>query len=156
SASFSYPFPAVSGAMATVRAEASLSGDSSAIQLSGIAPGTANLALSLPMPSTAILPADLAKNIGTNTDFTWTSMTGTVYVLARHGPSGAPTYYVVPSATTARIPDLAGQGLGLPAASEYSWNVQAVGPWASVDELAGPTPNLPPGNTKFQGLTASR
>ena len=156
SASFTYPFPAVSGGTATVRAEASLSGDSSAIQLFGIAPGTTNLALNLPTPSTAILPADMAANVGTNTDFTWTSMSGTVYVLQIQGPSGAPSYYVITAATTARIPDLADQGLGLPAAGQYAWNVLAVGPWASVDEIAGPTPNQPPGNTKFEGLTANR
>jgi hypothetical protein len=156
SASFSYPFPAVSGASATVRAQASLSGDASEIQLFGIAPGTNNLALNVPTPSTATLPADMAANVGTNTDFSWTPMSGTVYVLQVQGPSGAPSYYVITAATTARIPDLAPQGLGLPAASQYSWNVLAVGPWASVDEIAGPTPNKPPGNSKFEGLTASR
>ena len=156
STSFSYPFPAVSGGTATLRAEASLSGDSSVIQLFGIAPGTTNLALNLPTPSTAILPPDMAANVGTNTDFTWTSMRGTVYVLQIQGPSGAPSYYVITDATTARIPDLADQGLGLPAAGQYSWNVLAVGPWANVDEIAGPTPNQPPGNTKFEGLTANR
>jgi hypothetical protein len=156
STSFSYPFPSGIGGTAMVTANASLSGTQVALSLSGIAPGTTNAVLDIPSPSTAVLPPDVGMNVGTTTDFTWTSMTGAVYILSVFGPTGAPSYHVFTTATTARIPDLGSEGLGLPPATQYAWTVVGLGPASSVDALAGPTSILPPGNTLFLSQAASR
>ena len=58
--------------------------------------------------------------------------------------------------TTARLPDLSAQGMGLPPAASYSWQVLAVGPHANLDSAAGPKSILPTGNTLTDAQTSSR
>lgn len=153
SGTFSYPFPDVGGATATLIATALYAGSNvSATVLAGISPGTANVVVDLPTPCTAVAPADHATNVGTTTDFTWTPMTGTVYVLLVLGSS---SYFVVTAATSARIPDLTAQGLGLSGA--YRWDVNAFGPVASVDDLAGAASmHLVGAGSYFGGTTSPR
>ena len=156
SGSFSYPFPDVSGATATLIATALYAGSNiSATQLAGISPGTTNVVVDLPTPCTAVAPADHATNVGTTTDFTWTPMTGTVYELYLLGFGTSPSYFVMTAATSARIPDLASQGLGL--SGSFSWNVNAFGPVASVDDLAGAAAmHLFGAGSYFAGTTSPR
>ena len=159
-ATFSYLYPNVTGGTAAVSAGGSnAGGDAVASQLSGIAVGTTNVSLVLPAPISAVLPADTATGIGTSTDFNWTASTGgnIVYILLiSAGGAGQPGFAVFTTGTTARIPDLSAQGLGLPAAANYSWTVLAVGPHASVDSAAGAKSILPTGNTLNQAQTNSR
>ena len=156
SGSFSYPFPDVSGATATLIATALYAGTNvSATELAGISPGTANVVVDLPTPCTAVVPADHATNVGTTTDFTWTPMTGTVYVLFLLGSGTSPSYFVFTAATSARIPDLSAQGLGLSGA--FRWDVNAFGPVASVDDLAGAAAlHLVGAGSYFGGTTSPR
>ncbi|HET9156836.1 MAG TPA: hypothetical protein VFN91_09235, partial [Myxococcaceae bacterium] len=157
--SFSYLYPNVTGATASIGATGSnAGGDAVAAQTSGIALGTTNVSIALPAPISAVLPANTATGIGTNTDFSWTAFAGgnAVYVLLISGPSGQPGYAVFTTATTARIPDLSGQGLGLPPAASYSWNVLAISPHSSVDSAAGAKSILPTGNVLVDAQTKSR
>jgi hypothetical protein len=157
STSFSYPFPGNTGGNATVAASASSAGGDVAVQqLKGIAPGTSNVSIAIPTPVSAITPADSGTGITTSTDFTWAPLTGGVHILEILGPGSSPSYYVFTAAATAKIPDLSGQGLGLPAATMYNWQVLAVGPWTSVDQIAGDTSILPTGNTLNESITANR
>ena len=154
-ASFAYPFPNVAGATATLVASAGDTGSSSysSAQLTGITPGTTNILVALPPAPTPVAPVDHTTGVGTTTDFTWTPVNGTVYVLLVIGPSA--WYVVVTSATTARIPDLSAQGLGL--SGKSSWNVNAYGPAGSVDELAGAAlQHLLGTDSYFGGTTAPR
>ncbi len=146
----------MSGATATLIATALYAGTNvSATQLAGISPGTANVVVDLPTPCTAVVPADHATNVGTTTDFTWTPMTGTVYVLFLLGSGTSPNYFVFTAATSARIPDLSAQGLGLSGA--FRWVVNAFGPVASVDDLAGAAAlHLVGAGSYFGGTTSPR
>jgi hypothetical protein len=126
-------------------------------QLRGIAPGTTNVSIAIPTAVTAISPADSGTGITTGTDFTWTPLTGGVHILEITGPGSSPSYYVFTTAATARIPDLSGQGLGLPAATAmYHWVVLGVGPWTSVDQVAGDSSILPTGNVLNESASADR
>jgi len=151
--SFSFPFPVVPGATATMVVLASLSGSQSSVTLSGIAPGTTNLDLQFRIPTTPISPLNQATGVGLATDFSWTSMPGTTYVLSVSAPAG-PNYHVVTAATSARIPDLTSQGLVLPKMVTYDWYVSAYGPSAAPDDLASPSAFVLSGNARFTGFSA--
>jgi len=53
------------------------------------------------------------------------------------GNSTSPTYFVFTTGADAKIPDLAGEGMGLPASASYYWHVDRFFPVASVDDAAG-------------------
>src|SRR5207245_6248907 len=52
------------------------------------------------------------------------------------GNSTSPTYFVFTTGADAKIPDLAGEGMGLPASASYYWHVERLFPVASVDAAA--------------------
>lgn len=140
SGTFRYPFPDVSGGTAMLVTSANYQGSNvSGVQLSGITPGTTNLVVEIRKPPTPVVPADHATGIGVTTDFGWTEMPGTTYELSISGPGSSPSFYVFTSATSGRIPDLTMHGLGLPAATKYTWIVNTFGPSSGVDDLAGPS-----------------
>ncbi len=156
---FSYLYPSITGATATVSARGSNAGnDQTTIQVSGIALGTTNVSIALPAPISAVLPADTATGIGTGVDFSWTALSGgnAVYIFQAQGPPGEPSYLVFTIGTSARIPDLTAQGLGLPSAASYSWGVVAVGPHPNLDSATGPTSVFPSGNTLVEAQTNFR
>ena len=163
--SFSYLFPNISGATAAIAAggatEAGGSPEATGLvsaEISGIALGTTNVALTLPTPISGILPADVATSVGTATDFSWTAVTGgnAVYLFEVTGAPTQVSYFVFTTATTARIPDLTAQGLGLPSGASYQWTVFAVGPHSSLDSAAGAKAYFPTGNARFTALTKPR
>ena len=158
SGSFSYPFPNVGGATASVIASAiNTFSNVSGLQISGITPGTANVVVQLAAPPTPGTPMDHATSVGTSTDFTWTPMPGTISVLGILGNGTSPTYYVLTAGASARIPDLSAQGLGLPPAAPYRWVMNAYGPLTSVDEMAGSASMYLSGSgSYFGGTTAPR
>ena len=53
------------------------------------------------------------------------------------GNSTSPTYFVFTTGADAKIPDLAAEGMGLPAGASYYWHVDRFFPVASVDDAAG-------------------
>jgi hypothetical protein len=163
--SFSYLFPNISGATAAVAAFGATEGaggpEATGIvtaEMSGIALGTTNVAFALPTPISGILPADAATSVGTTTDFSWTAVAGgnTVYLFELTGAPTQPSYVVFTTATTARIPDLTAQGLGLPSGASYLWTVFAVGPHSSLDSAAGAKAYFPTGNARFTAQTKPR
>jgi hypothetical protein len=155
SASFTYLLPNISGATGAVSATAQNGGlDSVSAVMSGLSlsQATTNVSLAIPSPASAMLPADVATNIGTTTDFSWTAVIGAnvVYLFQIFGPAGAPSYVVFTTATSARIPDLSAEGFGLASAHTYQWSVFAIGPHPSVDSAAGAKSYLPTGNSLVQ------
>lgn len=86
-------------------------------------------------------PPEGATNVSTDTEFTFNpSILGLHMLAATTGfgnDFGNPSFYVVTTATTIRIPDLSAYGLGLPSLVGYSWSIHAWGPFDSVDDMAG-------------------
>src|SRR5262249_2704485 len=155
-ARFELPFPVPADGTATGMAQASVDSNESRTWQSGISPGTTNVVLDLRVPDSLIAPPDQSTGVGLTTDFSWTSMADTTYVLALQGSAGKPSYYVVTGATSGRIPDFSSQGLGLPPAASYLWLVNAVGPSTGVDDLAGPMALDLPGNVHISGISTLR
>lgn len=155
---FNYVVPSGIGGTLSVTALGGQTGVALTIgQLSGIAPGATGANITLPTAAVPILPANAGTGINTSTDFTWTAFSGGIH-LVNIQPANAtdPAYFVVTSATTGRIPDLSGQGLGLPSGASYSWTVVAIAPYASLDELAGSGNLLPAGNPVYESVSATR
>lgn len=149
---FGVPIPSGVGATAVVTATADNGTEQSYAQVSGLAPGTSNVTLTLPSPASPTAPANGATGVDTSTAFVWIPLAGGVQVLALSGQGTDPTYYIVSGGTTVRIPDLSAQGLGLPAARTYDWFVVGFGPFASVDAFAAS--NISPPDA-FQTFSAN-
>jgi len=86
-------------------------------------------------------PAEGATNVTNDTEFTFDPSILGLHMLAATtgfgGSAGYPSFYVVTTATTIRIPDLSAYGFGLPPLVGYTWAVHAWGPFDSVDDMAG-------------------
>jgi hypothetical protein len=94
------------------------------------------------LPAAAAFTTPVAGDlVDLSTDFTYTAVPGAVYLLAfESGVRSEPQYYVVTRATTGRIPDLSWAGVPAPrwsGAIYYTASVSALGPFASVDDVAG-------------------
>ncbi len=70
----------------------------------------------------------------------------------------APTFYIITSGTTVKIPDLTSIGMGLLSDTDYVWSVRGIGPFASIDAFMTypvPVPPLnmvPPLEAAFPGF----
>ena len=122
--SFNYPVP--TGIDST--AWGMITGGATITQVSGIAAGSTGTSVNLLAPALQSTPVANATGVSTATDFTWTQLTGGLHFV-----------YLITTGTTGRIPDLGALGVVLPAATSYSWQIIAVGPWASIDDFAGGT-----------------
>jgi hypothetical protein len=142
---FSYAVPDGIGSTATVTASGMYPGSSGTFtRVSGLAAGSTGTTIDLLAPSLYSTPDADAAGVTTGTDFTWTPFPGSVYAVTFFSSvQGAPTYFVLTSATSVRIPDLSALGLALPAGTTYGWSIQPVSPWASVDEYAGGISGFP-------------
>lgn len=139
SVGFAFPFPSGIGASALVYAAASDGTSTTEAQSAALPAGTSNATVTLPSPALPTAPASGATGVGTSTDLVWSPVAGAVYEVVLTGSGTDPVYVLLTSSTTARIPDLSAQGLGLPSARSYSWTVNALGPLTSVDALASPS-----------------
>jgi len=133
---FGFPIPSGIGASAVVSASASDGTAITAAQSPGLAPGTSNATLTLPSPALPTAPVNGATGVDTSTNFVWTPVVGGVQIALISGQGTDPVYVIVSGGTTARIPNLSAQGLGLPSGRTYTWGVTALGPFASIDAFA--------------------
>ena len=101
----------------------------------GITPGTSAVTVPFQTPQTLLSPPDLATGVDTSTEFSWTpSDQGiTLFILA----GGQTEIVVFTGRTTAHLPDLSAYGVTLPATTPITWAAWSIGPWSSVDALAG-------------------
>jgi hypothetical protein len=136
SAGFAVPIPSGIGASARLFAGADDGTAVVAAQLVDIAPGSSNVTLTLPSPAAPTTPASGATGVDTTTSFVWRPVPGGVTVVSLTPQGSDPFYFIVNGGTTARIPDLSAQGIGLPSNRPYTWSVIALGPFASVDAYA--------------------
>jgi len=98
-------------------------------------PGT-TATLTLPAPAVQTAPASGATGIGPGTPFRFTALPSAVYVAVLAGPSASdPDVYVVTDQTSFDLPDLSNVGMPLTAGASYTYNVAALGPFASIDDF---------------------
>src|SRR5207244_6944257 len=137
---FPYTVPAESGLAFTVAAQA-VDGSSrwSAFFKGGISGNTSNVSVPLAAAPQLALPANGAYGVDATTPFSWSQGGGTGVNLFKVWPSNStsPTYFVFATGADAKIPDLAAEGMGLPAGASYYWHVDRLFPVASVDDAAG-------------------
>ena len=137
---FTYTVPDLSGVAFAVAAEA-VDGSSrlSSFFKGGISGNTSNVSVPLAAAPQLASPASGASGVDTTIPFSWTQGQGTGVNLfeAWPGNSTSPTYFVFTTGDDAKIPDLAAEGMGLPAGASYSWHVHRLFPVASVDDAAG-------------------
>jgi hypothetical protein len=151
STSFTFLTPVISGATFRLYCNASKTGSFVIASKTGLAGNASGISVTLPAAPEYSLPVASATGVTTTTDFSWTSMPNAVYILEFRGPTGQPTYDVVTSSTTVKIPDLSSLGLGLPKATAYSWVINAIAPTANMDASASSLGVLGP----YSGKTVS-
>jgi hypothetical protein len=135
--SFSYKTPNVSNTMTITSTANNPAVGTAYANKTGLAPNATNVSLSVPEASPLSLPINAATGISTTTVFNWTAFSGGVHIVFFNGPTQ--DYYVVTQANSTTIPDFSAEGLGLPAAANFSWQVVGMAPFATVDAATGPT-----------------
>jgi hypothetical protein len=158
STSFSYAVPDGIGSTASVSASGMYPGSSGTFTtVRGLAAGSTGTIIDLLAPSLYSAPDADATGVTTATDFTWTAFPGAVYAVTFFSSvQGAPTFFVITSATSTRIPDLSALGITLPAGTNYGWSIQPVAPWASVDAYAGGISGFPSSGTVQFSIATGR
>lgn len=134
---FTYPVPVITGATFSVSAGASGGAGQGSVRKTGIPVGTAGLTITIPTPPTLSLPVNSATGVDTATSFSWSPVASSVCLVFFNGPANQPDYIVVTNETSAKIPNLAPLGMGLPQSTAYTWLVMGYGPYTSVDAAAG-------------------
>lgn len=138
--SITYVTPNISGATLLLAATATKAGAGTAFAFKpNLAPNASAITVNVPQAPELSLPVDAATGVKTSTPFSWTPFAGGVHMLYINGPAGQPDYLILTTATGDSIPNLASAGLGLPAATGYTWQVYGFAPFASVDAAAGTT-----------------
>jgi hypothetical protein len=129
-----------------------------------VTPGTPT-DIALPAPISLSLPTAGANNVGSGTGFSWSKYPDGIYILNFNpvvlGPptAGSVSFQIVTSKPNTTIPDLSPYDFGLPKASSYSWGVQGIAPYSSIDaatDAAGlvlPTSSPPPSNGGYSSST---
>src|SRR5881396_2173993 len=135
---FSYTVPAVSGVTFGVGVSAEdLASRSSFFFKNGINGNSTNVSMSLVPAPQLTQPVNGASDVDATTSFTWSEGGGAgvnlVLVTPADATSPNPAFEVLTTAAQAKIPDLAAEGMGLPAATIYHWLVDKVFPVASLD-----------------------
>ncbi|WNG17541.1 hypothetical protein [Cystobacter fuscus] len=107
----------------------------------GLTAGTTNVSVEFQVPARPAQPADAAKDVTRTTGFSWSPFAGGVHALTlQEDKSENQTPYTVTiytSGTQATLPDLSAFGMDLPANTEFTWQIQGVGPAASLDAMIG-------------------
>ncbi len=143
---FNYLMPSGIGATGNLSAYATVTGGQTSALASGLAPDTSGFSLEMHAAALQVLPGDASTGVTTDTDFTWTAFDGGLHFVEIYPdpdgyddyPPPFPSYLVVTSGTTTKIPDLAALGIGpgLPTGTKYSWSVTAQAP-STMDAFTG-------------------
>ncbi len=144
---FTVPEGISATAAVTVNAEGNGAGSTS-LRVSGIAPGSTGLSISLPSPAQPIAPEDGA-HVSAGTEVSWNPLEHAVHVLMLTGAPGQPAIHVVTGAATVRLPEL-------PSGSTYHWSVAAIGPSEGIDAFTGGANFFPVLGDAFQTVSATR
>ena len=136
---FTYTGPDLSGVAFGVVAGAVDGSSRLSLFKGGISGNTSNVTVPLAAAPQLASPANGASGVDTTIPFSWTQGQGTGVNVFKVWPSNStsPTYFVFTTGADAKIPDLAAEGMGLPAGASYYWHVDRFFPVASVDDAAG-------------------
>jgi hypothetical protein len=107
-----------------------------------VAPGTSDVDLEVPEGIHTLFPFDGSTGITHATPFLVTDYSVGVHIFTFSSASG-PTFYVMSDDPVASIPDLSQFAVFLPPSTAYSLSVLGLGPFADLDDFAGPTAPLP-------------
>jgi hypothetical protein len=107
--------------------------DSGQSSVTRLRPASGAWDLALPKPPKLILPVEDAKGITPDVSFSWASLPASV-VATITWRVGSLTIRRTTSGTSAKLPDLEPYGMVYEAGLQDGWDVQGVGPAASVDE----------------------
>jgi hypothetical protein len=149
--SVTYNAPIVTGGTLTFHAVAT-DGSGNTIDLTrgGLTAGGKTEAITVSSPPELSVPVAGADFVDTTTQFSWRPLEGGVHVVFfTPAAGGNPSFEVVTTGQTCRLPNLRGYGLTLPRGQQYSWNIIGLGPVSSVDAAADPmllSPISRPGN----------
>ncbi|MEO8665782.1 MAG: hypothetical protein ABI462_09820 [Ignavibacteria bacterium] len=91
-----------------------------------------SLTIVLETPPNLTTPPNAATNIDTNTNFTYTTGSGTGIYLASFS-TVSKTFYVFTNSTTTKIPNLNAFGLGVGSSLAYNWNVIRINDITTTD-----------------------
>ncbi|MFZ1080367.1 MAG: hypothetical protein WAO19_00405 [Candidatus Kryptoniota bacterium] len=140
---FSYNVPVVNGATFEVDAYASAASTPTNRTCyywkTGIAAGASGVTVPLAVAPQLNLPANNGTGVDTTIQFLWAQGGGGgvyEFAVAPVTTGDGPTFIVITANTTANIPNLAPQGLGLPSNTSYEWDVTEYYPLSSVDSAA--------------------
>lgn len=141
-ATFSYLVPALPNGSVTFAAvdDGWPSREYALVHQDGIAPGTTNLALTIPATPSLTAPANGADAVDDTTEFRYQNrQAGVGAVVVRIEEDCCYRgLYVVTSNTAFTIPTVLGGGFTLRSGVVHTWMVEAHGQYASVDEMASP------------------
>ncbi len=139
STNFAYTTPNVTGATIQMQVTAGNGAGTTVVTTKpGLAVNATGVSIPLPAGSDLSLPPNATTGVNYSTTFSYTPFSGGVHFVVFNGPGANPDYVVVTAASSTSIPNLSSVGLGLPASTVYSWNVQGAAPFATVDAAAGP------------------
>lgn len=155
---FNYAVPDGIGSTATVSASGMYPGSSGTFtRVSGLAAGSTGTNIELLVPSVYSAPGEDATGVTLSTEFSWTPFPGAVYFVSFFTTAaGAPSYGVITTANSIRIPDLSALGITLPASTSYGWTIQPIAPWPSVDAYAGGISAFPSASTVQFSIATGR
>lgn len=135
STSFSVPMPNLGGGEFQLLAQAGTAGSAMSYAWVAGLDGSSSATLPLVAPPALVSPADAASNVTTADTFTITSDADALNTFVfQTSAVGEPDFAVTTASDDASIPDLAGVGLPLPAATAYGWIVIESGTVATTDE----------------------
>jgi hypothetical protein len=151
---FSYITPPVPGATAelTVEAQNAAASATATATRTGLQLDATSIAVGVEAAPKPTLPVNNATGVTYATPFDWTSFVGGVNMLDVEPNGAGPEFHIVTSRATTNVPDLSLEGMGLPAATNYRWFLNGFGPFASVDEAAGPAGLPSPPTARGQTL----
>lgn len=107
-----------------------------------VPPGTVDLELEVPEAIHTLFPFDGSTGVTHSTPFLTTDFVEGVHIFSFSSGSG-PTFYVMSEDPVAHIPDLSQFAVSLPPSTPYTMSVIGIGPFADLDDFAGPTAPLP-------------
>ena len=143
---FTYTVPALNGVQDIVEAWAfdnssrALDGSArwSNFFKTGISGNPGNTTVPLATAPLLFSPVDGAVSLDTTKSFTWGhgEGMGVNIVSVKPADPSNPTFLVFTTGTEAKIPDLAGGGMSLPAGAGYTWEVYRIFPVTSMNDAA--------------------
>lgn len=135
STSFSVPMPNLGGGEFQLLARAGSASNSMSYAWAAGLDGSSAVSLPLVAPPALVSPADAATNVTTAETFMVAGGADALNTFVfQTSAVGEPDFAVTTASDVASIPDLAGVGLPLPAATAYNWVVIESGTVATTDE----------------------